>query len=327
MSASSGVGPERSAEPAPVTRRVTDRPETHGSDDPAARRRASRSLWSACEALLSSAEPRRVNEALDALRAAFECDGVALHVIGPDGTVEPWCARGAWRTRPGDLRDCVSVPLMQGSERVGTLDLMGRAGGRWRPSQLGLIRTAAGALGAALGARIELERLRRRPGRDAITGLPDGSAFHARFQEELSRARRHGFPLAVVTVDLDHFGALNAKLGRATGDAVLAEAALVLKLTLRESDVLARLGGDGFGILLPETDAGPALRCADRLRRALEEHRFARAGHITASAGVATSPRDGIETVELLDRAESALGIAKKSGRRRVMASGQAHTH
>jgi len=158
---------------------------------PGERRRASRSLWSACESLLSAgAEPRSLDRALQSLQRAFECDGVALYAVGASGRPEPWCACGSWRTRAGDLRDCMSVPLLRGSERVGALDLMARPGQRWRPSQLGLIRTAAGTLGAALGARLELERLRHLPGRDPVTGLPDAQAFHARLSEELARSRR-----------------------------------------------------------------------------------------------------------------------------------------
>jgi diguanylate cyclase (GGDEF)-like protein len=221
----------------------------------------------------------------------------------------------------------MSVPLFRGSQRVGTLDLQARRGQRWRAAQMALIRTAAGALGAALGARLELEMLRRQPGRDPVTGLPDANTFHQRVGEELSRARRHGLPLAVALVDLDHFGALNARYGRAVGDAALAEVALLLRLQIRDTDIVARLGGDTFGLLLPETDAGPALRAAQRVTRALEEHAFARVGRLTASAGVAAGPRDGVEALELLDQADRSLGVAKKSGRRRAVASTRTHTH
>ncbi len=293
-----------------------------------ARRRASRSLWAACEALLTAAsEPRAVNRALDALRVAFECDGVAIHALGPEGAMEPLCARGEWRVAPGDLRDCVSVPLMRGAERVGALELLARPGQHWRPAQIGLVRTASGALGAALGVRLELQRLRHQPGRDGVTGLPDARAFHARLHEELARARRHGLPLAVVMVDIDRFAALNSRYGRAVGDAVLAETALLLRLTLRETDVLARLGGDRFGIVLPECDVPAAARCAERVRRIVEEHEFARVGRVSASAGVAVSPRDGMELVEIMNRLDHAIAIAKKSGRRRVAVAGQTHTH
>ena len=285
----------------------------------AERRRASRSLWAACEALLGAPhDPKALPEALDMLREAFECESVALYALAPSGQLELSCARGPWKSAPGDLRPCVSVPLLRGSERVGTLDLRGRPGQRLRPAQIGLIRTAAGSLGAALGARIELERLRHQPGRDAITGLPDARAFATRLDEEMLRARRHGLPLSILTVDLDHFGALNARYGRESGDAVLAEAAVLLKLTLRDGDVLGRLEGDQFGAILPETDLAAAVRCADRLRRAIEEHRFPRVSAVSASAAVAASPRHGLESAELTERLARALTIAKKSGRRRV---------
>ena len=296
-------------------------------EGPVERRRASRSLWAACEALLSAPDPRALNRALDQLGVAFECDGVALYAVGPSGTLEPWCARGDWRPTPGDLRDCMSVPLFRNEERVGTLDLQARRGQRWLPAQLALIRTAAGALGAALGARLELEHLRRQPGRDPVTGLPDASTFHARVGEEIARARRHGLPVSVVLVDVDHFGALNARYGREAGDATLGEVALMLRLQLRETDIVARLGGDTFGLLLPETAAGPALRCAQRVTRALENHAFARIGRLTASAGVAAGPLDGVESLELLEQADRSLGLAKKAGRRRAVASARPNAH
>src|SRR5262249_650937 len=156
----------------------------------------------------------------------------------------------------------------------------------------------------------ELDRLRATPGRDPVTGLPDARAFRERLSETLAHSRRHGVAVGVVLVDFDHFAALNRRYGRAVGDAVLREAGLLLKLTLRESDGLARLGGDAFGAILPETDAGPAARAAERVRRALEEHRFARVGHLSASAGVVSSPRDGLEALELLDLADRTLNVA-----------------
>ncbi|NOT34306.1 MAG: GGDEF domain-containing protein [Candidatus Eisenbacteria bacterium] len=289
----------------------------HGDADArGGRRRAARSLWSACEALLQD-DGRAVNRALDDLAKAFDCDGVAIHLVGRDGTLEPWSARGAWKRRAGDLRDCLAVPMMRGEERVGVLDLVAHAGRRWSPAQFALVRTAAGALGAALGARIELRRLRTQPGRDTLTGLPDGGAFRIRLGAELQRARRAGEPVAVVVLDLDRFGALRKRYGAAVANRVLAEVALVLRLTLRESDVLARLGSDTFVALLPDADAGPARRCAERLMRALEDHAFARVGALSASCGVAASPRSGRDALELLNHAEAALDVAKKSGRRR----------
>jgi diguanylate cyclase (GGDEF)-like protein len=307
-----GAGPARSARTA------------NPADE---RRRASRSLWAACEALLAAHQPRTLHRALDKLVSAFHCEAVALHRIDARGELEPWCARGRWVGRPGDLRACLTVPLVRGEERVGSLALRLPAGQVWTSGQLSLIRTATGALGAALGARIELERLRRQPGRDALTGLPDGRAFHSRLHGELDRARRHGLPLGVVMLDLDHFAALNARFGRVAGDRVLQEVALLLKFVLRESDTLARLGANRFAALLPEADVAPSRRCAERLRSALEEHRFERVGRITACCGVAACPRSGVDGLELLDSAERALELAKKAGRRRVAALEAPHVH
>ena len=292
------------------------------------RRAASGCLWDACEAVLSSlSEPAALEQALDALKQAFDCDGVALHARSADGEITPWCARGDWARTPGDLREAIGVPLFRGRERVGALDLLARKGQRWRPEQLSLVRTASGALGAALGARLELDHLRRQPGRDPVTGLADARAFHHRLVEEMGRAEQSGLALAVVTIDLDHFAALNARFGEAAGDHVLTECALVLKLALREGDFVARLGGDEFGVVLPDCDLAPARRLAERLRHALEDHRFPRAGKISVSAGVAASPRDGMDPTELLGAAERALGLAKKAGRHRTAASGPTHTH
>jgi diguanylate cyclase (GGDEF)-like protein len=292
------------------------------------RRRASRLLWTACEALLSAAsDPRALERALDALVRAFDCDGASLHVLGARGDLERSCTRGPWERQPGDLRAAMSMPLSRGEEHVGTLELLARPGQRWTPAHHALLRTAAGALGAALGARLELSRLRQQPGRDTVTGLPDARAFHARLAEEAARAAEHGVPLAVLELDLDHFAALNSKYGRPTGDRALAEAALVLKLALRDGDYIARLGGDAFGILLPETDVLPARRVAERLRRTLEEHRFARVGRLSVSTGVVSSPRDGVDPLELMNAVDQALGLAKKGGRRRVVTRPRANVH
>ena len=292
------------------------------------RRAAAGSLWDACEALLgASHDGEAVPRALDQLLESFGCAGVALHAVGVSGQLEPWCARGEWQEAPGDLRECMSMPLFRGRERVGALDLRGHRAQRWSPDQLALVRTAAGAIGAAMGARLELEQLRRQPGRDEVTGLADSATFQGRLLEEVGRAERMGTPVAVVTIDLDHFAGVNTRYGTGTGDALLAECALVLKVALRDGDILGRLGGDEFGVILPDCDLAPARRLAERLRHAIETHRFPRAGHITCSAGVAAAPRDGLDATELLSSAEIALGLAKKAGRRRTAASGPTHTH
>ena len=324
----------RSAEGGPRDRKSDRRGAAVAEDVPVVaarpgdRRAASGCLWDACEALLSApADPQAHPRALDSLLLAFDCEGVSLHAFGPSGQLEPWCARGDWANVPGELRECMGVPLFRGRERVGALDLRARRGQRWTPDQLALVRTASGALGAALGARQELDMLRRQPGRDAITGLADARAWQHRLVDEIGRSERTGQPLGIALLDLDHFEGVNARYGAASGDAVLAECALVLKLTLRDGDFLARMSGDQFAVVLADCDLAPARRLAERLRHAIEEHRFPRAGKLSVSAGVAAAPRDGLDATELLAAAEQALALAKKSGRRRTAANGPAHAH
>ena len=84
-----------------------------GETDSPGFRRAARSLWAPCEAMLTE-DGLSVNRAMDDLASAFDCDGVAIHLVGRAGTLEPWAARGAWKRAAGDLRDCLSVPLLRG---------------------------------------------------------------------------------------------------------------------------------------------------------------------------------------------------------------------
>ena len=91
--------------------------------------------------------------------------------------------------------------------------------------------------------------------------------------------------------------------------------------------MLARLEADRFVVILPETEIGAAVRCAERLQRAVEEHRFARVGRLSAAASVASGPRDGIEALELIGQLDQALGVARKSVRRRLALPDPTPTH
>src|SRR5262245_66696782 len=107
----------------------------------------------------------------------------------------------------------------------------------------------------------------------------------------MGRAEQAGQPVAIVMLDLDHFAAINDRFGEPAGDQVLAESAMVLKLALREGDFVARLAGDTFAVVLPDCDLAPARRLAERLRHALELHRFPPVGTIGGRAGGAAPPR------------------------------------
>lgn len=122
----------------------------------------------------------------------------------------------------------------------------------------------------------------------------------------LRAAERSGDPCAVLLMDLDHFKEINDTRGHHAGDEVLRQVALRLKIALRAQDTPARIGGDEFAAVLPNTDSAGAVRSAQRILRALEG--------IRASIGIAVSPEHGTASEELLEHADQAMYGAKHSG-------------
>jgi diguanylate cyclase (GGDEF)-like protein len=156
---------------------------------------------------------------------------------------------------------------------------------------------------------------------DPLTGLPNRRVLEQRLGEELDRARRYGQVLTVALVDLDHFKAINDEFGHQAGDAVLRQVATMLRRELRTNDLVARIGGEEFVLVLPETGAEGARLFVDRLLRRLSLHRFGPAEApfwVTASVGLATFPDDRVADEEaLLKLADENLYRAKHAGRNR----------
>lgn len=157
--------------------------------------------------------------------------------------------------------------------------------------------------------------------RDYLTGCFNRRHFYTLAEPELARAHRHGTPLSLLMFDFDHFKQVNDTYGHAGGDAVLQQAVEVIQERLRISDVLSRLGGEEFAVLLPETELEQAKQLAERLRQAIAEHPFEHAGvpiPATASFGVATAQPGDVSIDVLLGRADLGLYLAKDRGRNRV---------
>jgi diguanylate cyclase (GGDEF)-like protein len=182
-----------------------------------------------------------------------------------------------------------------------------------------------------------LERWRERERRvrilsttDSLTGLPNRRALFERFELELARARRQQEPLTVCVVDLDHFKQINDSHGHAVGDEVLQYASRVLRGQLRDVDLLGRIGGEEFVIVLPDTDAAAAHRALERCRIALAAsdvklEESTATLHITASFGVYCARVDDASSVpQLMARADEALYVAKRDGRNRLAFWGEA---
>ncbi len=170
--------------------------------------------------------------------------------------------------------------------------------------------------------RVE-EELRRLATIDELTELYNRRFFFAQGRRLLERCRQNAQPAALLLFDLDHFKTINDSFGHEAGDAVLRAVALCCRRTLRPGDLLARLGGEEFAVLLPETDRRQAKRVAERLRRALSALEVPcdrTVIRLTVSIGLAT-PEDtpgGLDA--LLAAADRALYRAKRAGRDRVVA-------
>ncbi len=156
---------------------------------------------------------------------------------------------------------------------------------------------------------------------DPLTGALNRRALEDAALREIARSIRHGIPLCMIMIDIDHFKRLNDKFGHAAGDRVLQTLVTTVQGALREQDLLARSGGEEFTILMPHTLAHTGRAAAERLRRMLEElvvPHSSKAIRFTVSIGVAQfeSSLGGWE--ETMRRADSAMYKAKAHGRNRV---------
>ncbi|MBF0215805.1 MAG: GGDEF domain-containing protein [Candidatus Omnitrophica bacterium] len=171
--------------------------------------------------------------------------------------------------------------------------------------------------------RVELyERIEELSIIDGLTGTYLRRYLTDRLEEEMDRTKRLNLRFSIAMVDVDHFKRCNDTYGHLVGDAVLKEIAGRLLSSVREVDLIARYGGEEFCVLLPETGKELATTVAERLRKAVEAKDIrAYDAHIraTVSVGIATFPEDGLTINGLIDKADSALYMAKGRGRNQVM--------
>ena len=164
------------------------------------------------------------------------------------------------------------------------------------------------------------ERIRHQAYHDALTGLPNRASFTEHLEESMKRAKRAGWPLALLFLDLDLFKRVNDSLGHDAGDRLLRVAAERIRRSVREADMLFRMGGDEFTVLLedvrgPEEAAMVAARVLEGIAEPLQlqHHEVA----VTASIGIALYPRDDVVGERLVKSADTAMYRAKELGRNR----------
>ena len=174
-------------------------------------------------------------------------------------------------------------------------------------------------LGTVQDYNLRLEELSVR---DPLTNLYNRRKFHEFMQFEIMRATRHKRGFSVIMTDLDNFKYINDSFGHPIGDMVLKEFSILLSAELRKDDVLARMGGDEFAIILPETDADKGLQVAKKLHQALAEKEFdlpVGKIHSTASFSMVSFPEDGTTEEEIYSAMDVVLYKAKAHGKNQVL--------
>ncbi|MFO7806125.1 MAG: diguanylate cyclase [Paracoccaceae bacterium] len=159
--------------------------------------------------------------------------------------------------------------------------------------------------------------------RDSLTGAANRRYFFERAQEEFTRARRYNKPLSLIVFDIDNFKQINDANGHGAGDRVLQDMSNIISVDSREIDLLGRVGGDEFAVLVPETDLQGACDVAERLRLLVAGQRSSDSQTVvryTLSLGVATLAPEDTSIDMAFQRADSALYASKHNGRNCVMA-------
>jgi diguanylate cyclase (GGDEF)-like protein len=220
------------------------------------------------------------------------------------------------------VRSGLALPLRADGSPVGTLAAFSRAGDGLTDEHLDALERIAFRAGPALENARRFHEARALADLDALTGLHNRRYFHETLAREVGRARRYSRQLALILFDLDDFKAINDRIGHLAGDAVLAEVAQRMMSVVRSADVACRVGGDEFGIVLPESIAADAELLASRIAHAISSKPLSKAGTLFISAGVAEM-RETDDAVELFERADQALYRAKELGKARTVAANE----
>ena len=216
----------------------------------------------------------------------------------------------------------LSVPLFAGWRLVGAVEAArGRDNGDARPKgftveEARAVELVCGAFATALANAIDYHNAERQTLIDDLTRLYNVRYLYRTLESEIRRARRYGSSVSAVFMDLDGFKLVNDAYGHRAGSVTLTEVAEVITSSVRDSDFVARFGGDEFVLMLPETGAKAALQMAERVRAHISSHRFSggvgASIHLTASFGVASFPEHAAEAERLIELADTAMYEAKE---------------
>src|SRR5947208_2632781 len=223
-------------------------------------------------------------------------------------------------TPPDEAEALITVPLIARDLVKGMLNIY-RLGedASFSDEEFELTTRFADAAALALDNAQIRARLEYQAQTDSLTGLYNHRYFHERLRAELTRANRSRESVSVLMLDIDDFKRVNDVYGHGSGDQVLTDLAELLRAALRGSDVVCRLGGEEFGVIMSSCDAGDALNLARRLTDSLSSIEFGPAGQITTSIGISQGPQHAMNPRELVACAEAAMMTSKARGKNQIV--------
>jgi diguanylate cyclase (GGDEF)-like protein len=237
--------------------------------------------------------------------------------------------RGDARARSESVGAVLAFPLGCRGRRVGALIGFDRAPSSRKPQLspgvLRALRVLLEPASVALDSALLLKRAEALSVTDDLTHLYNSRYLNSMLRRETKRASRSGRPLSLLFIDLDGFKGVNDSHGHMSGSRALVEAAAVIRGSARETDVVARFGGDEFAVVLPDTGGEGAFAVGERVRDRIAAHKFlARDGfdiRLTASVGLATLPDAAASADELMAAADKAMYAVKDSGKNGIQAA------
>jgi len=225
---------------------------------------------------------------------------------------------------PGiEIREIRFVPLMRRGRAIGTLGLFNC--GPWDEETESRARGLVEETGRALRNIFHHQRTEHLAITDELTAIYNYRYLVHMLQQELKRSLRFGRALSVAMIDVDNLKSFNDTYGHLRGSAALRDIAQLLKRGTRAFDIVAKYGGDEFALVLPETGAKQAFLTAERIRKAVEAHRFSTGDEksegesLTIKIGIASFPGDAQLPMQLLDAADRALYEAARLGKNLVV--------
>jgi diguanylate cyclase (GGDEF)-like protein len=218
-------------------------------------------------------------------------------------------------------RSVLCIPITYGETLLGALNIESHAESAFSPQDVLILNTLADLLATALHNAFVFQKLQQQSITDGLTGIKTRRFFWEALSAEWKRGSRSGRPFSVVLIDLDKFKEVNDTMGHFEGDLVLARVGRLLEQNSRQSNVVARYGGDEFIILMPETGPDQAQVLAERLRQWIATDPMLVEHHITGSFGVASFPTHGFSIEDIIRVADAGMYVSKRSGGNRVSAA------